>query len=47
MSTKTTEDEWNTVLEVFRASLPRQGNKDRDDQLFLEALQDFPVHHVA
>lgn len=47
MSTKMTEDDWTVVLEVFRASLPRRGDKGRDDRLFLEALHYFAVHNIT
>ncbi|MGV2174826.1 hypothetical protein ACQZ4O_26055 [Agrobacterium vitis] len=42
MLTKMTEADWAVALEVFRASLPRRGDKGRDDRLFLEALQCHP-----
>ncbi|WP_267972863.1 hypothetical protein [Allorhizobium ampelinum] len=35
MLTKMTEADWTVALEVFRASLPRRGDKGRDDRLFL------------
>jgi hypothetical protein len=41
MLTKMTEAGWAVALEVFRASLPRRGDKGRDDRLFLEALHYF------
>ncbi|KAB2730831.1 transposase [Brucella anthropi] len=47
MSTKMTEDDWTVALEVFRASLPRRGDKGRDDRLFLEALHYFAVHNIT
>jgi hypothetical protein len=39
--------DWSVALEVFRASLPRRGDKGRDDQLFLEALHNFSVHNIT
>lgn len=33
MSTKKTEKDWVAALQVFRASLPRRGDKGRDDRL--------------
>jgi transposase len=47
MSTKMTEDDWTVALEIFRASLPRRGDKGRDDRLFLEALHYFAVHNIT
>ncbi|MDH4992386.1 transposase [Aquamicrobium lusatiense] len=38
-------ENWAVALEVFRASLPRPGDKDRDDRLFLEALHYFSVNN--
>ena len=47
MSTKMTESDWAVALEVFRASLPRRGDKGRDDRLFLEAMHYFSVHNIS
>jgi len=47
MSTKMAEADWAVTLEVFRASLPRRGDKGRDDRLFLEALHYFEVHNIT
>ena len=47
MSTKMTDRDWENVLVVFRASLPRRGAKGRDDRLFLEALHYFTVHNIT
>lgn len=44
---KMTEEDWAVALAVFRASLPRRGDKGRDDRLFLEALHYFSVHNVT
>jgi transposase len=41
------EKDWQVALEVFRACLPRRGEKGRDDRLFLEALHYFAVHNVT
>ncbi len=47
MSTKMTENDWAAALKVFQASLPRRGDKGRDDRLFLEAIHYFSgVHPV-
>jgi transposase len=47
VSMKMNEDDWEVVLEVFRACLPRRGAKGRDDRLFLEALNFFAVHNIT
>ena len=47
MSTKMTEKDWAAALDVFRASLPRRGDKGRDDRLFLEAMHYFSVHNIS
>lgn len=47
MLTKMTETDWVVALEVFRASLPRRGDKGRDDRLFLEALHYFSVNNIT
>jgi transposase len=47
MLTKMTETDWAVALEVFRASLPRRGDKGRDDRLFLEALHYFSVNNIT
>ena len=47
MLTTMTESEWAIVLQVFRASRSRRGDKGRDDRKFLEALQYFAVHNIT
>ena len=47
MSTHMEQRDWQIGLEVFQASLPRRGDKGRNDRLFLEALHCFAVHNVA
>jgi len=47
MSTKMTERDWEIALEIFRASLPRRGEKSRHDRAFLEALHHFSVHNIS
>lgn len=47
MSTKMADTDWSVALEVFRASLPRRGDKGRDDRLFLEAMHYFSVHNIT
>lgn len=40
------EEDWDHVLLVFRACLPRRGRKAVDDRRFLEALHFFTVENV-
>jgi transposase len=47
MLTTMTESDWTLVLQVFRASRSRRGDKGRDDRRFLEALQYFAVHNIT
>lgn len=47
MLTRLSEDDWALVLQVFRACLPRRGDKGRDDRKFLEALHYFAVHNIT
>ncbi|WAJ29467.1 transposase [Jeongeupella avenae] len=47
MSTTMTERDMAVALEVLRASLPRRGDKGRNDRLFLEALHYFSTHNIT
>jgi transposase len=47
MLTRMTEEDWATVLEVFRAVRSRRGDKGRDDRKFLEAIHYFAVHNIT
>mgnify|MGYP006392411051 CR=1 FL=1 len=47
MLTRMEQRDWQIALDVFRASLPRRGDKGRNDRLFLEALHYFAVHNVT
>jgi len=47
MLTKLTEENWTIILRVFEASLPRRGDKAKDNRRFLEALFYFTVHNVT
>ncbi len=47
MLTRMTEQDWDVVLEVFRAARTRRGDKGRDDRRFLEALHYFTVNNVT
>src|SRR5689334_7378123 len=47
MLTRMSEEDWDVMLVVFRAALPRRGAKGRNDRKFLEALHYFTVHNVT
>lgn len=47
MLTRLSEEDWGVLLAVFRACLPRRGDKGRDDRKFLEALHYFTVHNIT
>ena len=47
MLTGMTDEDWEIVLEVFRACRSRRGAKGRNDRRFLEALHYFSVHNVT
>src|SRR5215218_1742815 len=47
MLTRMTEQDWEVVLDVFRAARSRRGDKGRDDRRFLEALHYFTVHNIT
>ena len=47
MLTRMTEEDWATVLEVFRACRSRRGAKGRNDRIFREALHSFAVHNIT
>src|SRR3954470_5122955 len=47
MLTRMTEEDWVTVLELFRACRSRRGAKGRNDRIFLEALPYFTVHNIT
>ena len=47
MLTGMREEDWDVALTVFRAALPRRGDKGRDDRKFLEALHYFTVHNIT
>src|SRR5215217_7403782 len=42
-----TDEDWATVLEVFRACRSRRGAKGRNDRIFLEAVHDFCGHTIT
>jgi transposase len=47
MLTRMTDEDWAVVLEVFRASCSRRGDKGRNDRRFLEALHYFTLHNLT
>ena len=47
MLTRMSEDEWATVLKLFRACRSRRGDKGRNDRKFLEALHYFTLHNIT
>ena len=47
MLTRMTDQDWETVVPVFRACRARRGDKGRDDRTFLEALHYFSVHNMT
>jgi transposase len=47
MLTRMTDEEWELVLDLFRACRSRRGAKGRDDRRFLEALHYFAVHNIT
>lgn len=47
MLTRMTDDDWDLVLEIFRAMLPRRGAKAHNDRRFLKALHYFTVHSIT
>src|SRR5262245_63805993 len=47
MLTTMTDEDWAIVLQVFRASCSRRGDKGRNDRKFLEALHFFVVHNIT
>ena len=47
MLTRMTDEDWERVVQVFRAVRSRRGGKGRNDRLFLEALHYFCVHNIT
>jgi transposase len=47
MLTRMTDEDWERVVQVFRACRSRRGDKGRDDRTFLEALHDFSGHNMT
>jgi len=46
MLTRMTDEDWDRVVQVFRAVHSRRGDKGRNDRRFLEALHDFTLHNI-
>jgi transposase len=47
MLTRMTDEDWERVVQVFRAVRSRRGDKGRNDRKFLEALHYFCVHNIT
>ena len=47
MLTRMTDEDWDRVVQVFRAVRSRRGDKGRNDRRFLEALHYFCVHNIT
>src|SRR3712207_5971240 len=47
MLTRMTDEDWERVVQVFRACRSRRGDKGRNDRNFLEALHYLCVHNIT
>jgi len=47
MLTRMTDEDWEKVVQVFRACRSRRGDKGRNDRNFLEAVHYFCVHNIT
>jgi transposase len=47
MLTRMTDEDWERVVQVFRAVRSRHGDKGRNDRRFLEAVHYFCVHNIT
>ncbi len=47
MLTRMTGQDWESVVQVFRACRSRRGDKGRNDRMFLEALHSFTLHNIT
>ena len=47
MLTRMTDQDWESVVQVFRACRSRRGDKGRNDRMFLEALHYFTLHNIT
>src|ERR687884_301773 len=47
MLTRMTDQDWESVVQVFQAVRSRRGGKGRNDRRFLEALHYFTLHNIT
>src|SRR5215207_7483689 len=47
MLTRMTDQDWETVVQMFRACRSHRGDQGRDDRRFLEALHYFTLHNIT
>ncbi len=47
MLTRMTDQDWESVVQVFWACRSRRGDKGRNDRMFLEALHYFTLHNIT
>src|SRR4030095_16679436 len=47
MLTRMTDEDWDRVVQVFRAVRSRRGDKGRNDRRVLEAVHYFCVHNIT
>src|SRR3954471_7266586 len=47
MLTRMTDEDWDRVVQVFRAVRSRRGDKGRNDRRFLEAIHFFTLHNIT
>ena len=47
MLARMTDQDWESVVQVFRACRSRRGDKGRSDRTFLEALHSFTLHNIT
>src|SRR3954454_22334765 len=47
MLTRMTDQDWDSVVQVFRAVRSRRGSKGRNDRRFLEAVHYFTLHNIT
>src|ERR687886_1541181 len=47
MLTRMTDEDWDRVVQVFRACRSRRGDKGRNDRGFLEAIHFFTLHNIT
>jgi transposase len=47
MLTRMTDQDWESVVQVFLACRSRRGDKGRNDRMFLEALHYFTLHNIT